>query len=332
MTATQTPAVAARTALRSNVVQQLVLALLFASLATGRANGHVLSGAAITGIVAVGAATAAVVAWTINLYSGSFAVLTGAVTIDASDHDVADPFSARSLWTTTLLWALGAAAWAAAGAGIMAAVLNGRVARFATVFVAIAVFSGIANVAISDAARRRGFAAATVTPTVVSPLRRRAWRQIAFPFAVTQGILNGGVAWVLFHDYATGSASATNALTKQVALADALMFVLPLTLVFGGLTRYLGAVDAASGRVVLDDPETQTVPKRSPIGMQFAVYVVIFGLALAKLAGYVLADRPSLGAVIATRAAISVVIAFVAAGIGYVRGAVNGVRDSEVVK
>ena len=92
-----------------------------------------------------------------------------------------------------------------------------------------------------------------------------------------------GVAWVLFHDYATGSASATNALTKQVALADALMFVLPLTLVFGGLTRYLGAVDAASGRVVLDDPETQTVPKRSPIGMQFAVYVVIFGLALAKL-------------------------------------------------
>lgn len=339
MTAAATPVTAAtpakgsaeealRSSTISNVVQQVVLFLIFGGLATSRAAGHVLSAGAVAGIVIAAAATSTIVAWTTNLYSGAFSVLTGVV--PAADDPAPDAFAGRTMWRTTLLWSLGAAAWAAAGAGLLAAVLNGRVARFPTVFIALFCLAGVQVVAISNTARRRGMAAATSAATTTTPLRKRAWREVAFPFAISQALLNAGVAWLLFHDYPTGNAAIEGALTDSVALADALLVVVPLTILFGGITRYMGVFDAATNRVIFDDVDTQTVSKRSPIGVQFMVYTSIVGLVLARLIGIVLPATPSLAAVIVARGVLAGVLVFIAAGIGYVRGACNGLKDNEV--
>ena len=319
-----------RTSYITNGIQQALLFLLFGGLATSRAAGHVLSAGAVAGIVVVAAATATVVGWTTNLYSAAFQVLTGVVS--AEDATAPDAFAAPTLWRTTLLWALGAAAWAGAGAGLLAAVLNGRVARFPTVFVALVGFAGVQVLAISGAARRRGAAAAHSEPTRTAPLRRRAWISIALPYAVTQGLLNAGVAWMLFHAYPTGNATLHGALTDKTALADALLIVVPLTIIFGGMTRYMGAFDAATGRVSFDDADAQTVPTRAPIGVQFMVYTAILGLVLARLIGVVLPAAPSLVAVIVARGTLAGVLVFVASGIGYVRGACNGLRANETAE
>ncbi len=313
----------------STSVQQVVLFLIFAGLATSRAAGHVLSAGAVCGIVVVGAATSTIVGWTTNLYGAAFQVLTGVVR--AEETDAADAFDSRTLWRTTLLWAFGAAAWAAAGAGLLAAVLNGRVARFPTVFVALLGLTGVQVIAISGAARRRGIASATSTATRTASLRRRAWGSVALPYAVSQGLLNAGVAWLLFHSAPTGNAAIEGALTDSTALADALLIVVPLTVIFGGITRYMGAFDAATGRVGFDDADTQTVPKRSPIGVQFMVYTAIVGLIVARIIGVVLPSTPSLAAVIVARGVLAFVLVFLAAGMGYVRGACNGLKDGEVI-
>jgi hypothetical protein len=236
------------------------------------------------------------------------------------------------MWRTTLLWALGAAAWAGTGAGLLAAVLNGRVARFPTVFVALAGLAGVQVLAINNAARRRGMAAATSAATRTTALRRRAWREVALPYALSQAALNGGVAWLLFHSYPTGNKAIEGVLTDSTALADALLIVVPLTIIFGGITRYMGAFDAATGRVELDDAETQTVDKKSPVGVQFMVYTAILGLVVARVIGLILPATPSLAAVILARAALAGVLVFIAAGIGYVRGACNGLKEGERVE
>jgi hypothetical protein len=313
----------------SNSIQQLLLFLVFAALATSRAGGHVLSAGAVAGIVIVAAATSTIVGWTTNLYGAAFQVLTGVV--DADDETAPDAFDNRVLWRTTVLWALGAAAWAGAGAGLLAAVLNGRVARFPTIFVALVGLAGVQVMAISGAARRRGIAAATSSATRTSRLRKRAWLGIAVPYAVSQGLLNAGIAWVLFHSYPTGDASVKGALTNSTAFADVLLIVVLLTIVFGGMTRYMGAFDAATGRVEFDDVDTQTISKRAPIGVQFMVYTAIVGLILARLIGIVLPAAPSLAAVIVARGTFAGVLVFLASGIGYVRGACNGLKEAEVV-
>jgi hypothetical protein len=121
-------------------------------------------------------------------------------------------------------------------------------------------------------------------------------------------------------------------LTDSTALADALLIVVPLTIIFGGITRYMGAFDAATGRVELDDAETQTVDKKSPVGVQFMVYTAILGLVVARVIGLILPATPSLAAVILARAALAGVLVFIAAGIGYVRGACNGLKEGERVE
>ncbi|MDP1794495.1 MAG: hypothetical protein Q8K63_10210 [Acidimicrobiales bacterium] len=314
----------------SNTVQQIVLFLIFGGLATSRASGHVLSATAIAGIVVVAAATSTIVGWTTNLYGAAFQVLTGVV--PAQDEPAADAFGTKTLWRTSLLWSLGAAAWAGAGAGLLAAVLNGRVARFPTIFVALVGLAGVQVVAISGAARRRGIAAATSAAASTTPLRRRAWRDVAVPFAVSQALLNAGVAWLLFHSYPTGDKAIEGVLTDSTALADALLVVVPLTIIFGGLTRSMGAFDAATNRVAFDDADVQTVSRRSPIGVQFMVYTSIVGLVLARIIGIILPATPSLTAVIVARGALAGIVVFLAAGIGYVRGACNGLKAEEEAK
>jgi hypothetical protein len=317
-----------RTGLITSVVQQILLFLVFAGLAASRAAGHVLSAAAVVGIVTVAAAGSTVVGWISNLYSASYARLMGVVIFD-EEPPVAtnDPFAFGSLWRTTLSWTVAAAAWAAAGAGLLAAVLNGRVARFPVIFVALVAMAGVNVMAISAAARRRGVAAMATPPARVVAVRRRAWRELALPLAISQGLLNVSVAWLLFHSYPTGDAAVPGVLTDSTALADALLVVVPLTVLFAGITTDWGAFDRATGRVVLDDPDTQTVPRRSPIGVQFMVYACIFGLIAFKVAAYVLPPTPSLGAVMITRGVLAGLLVFVSVGIGFVRGACNGLPE-----
>ncbi|MEY2397652.1 MAG: hypothetical protein QOJ00_826 [Actinomycetota bacterium] len=317
-----------RSGLVSAVVLQVVLFLIFAGLATSRAAGHVLSATAVFGIVTVAAAGSTIVGWISNLYSASYAGLMGTVTLDP-DAPVAgnDPFAFGTLWRTTLAWALGAAAWAAAGAGLIAVALNGRVARFPVIFVSLVAMAGVNVIAIGNAARRRGVAAATTAPSRVVSVRRRAWRELAVPLALSQGLLNGSVAWLLFHSYPTGDAAIPGVLTDSTALADALLVVVPLTVLFAGITRYWGAFEIATGRVSLDDPDTQTVARRSPIGVQFMVYACILGLVAFKIAGLLLPATPSLAAVMITRGVLAAVLVFVSVGVGFVRGACNGLPE-----
>lgn len=317
-----------RRSLIANVVIQAVLFLFFASLATSRAESHVLSAGVLAGIASAAAAGSALVAWVTNLYGGANDARTGAV-VRTDDDPVAttDPFTARALWGNATLWALGAAAWAAAGAGIVAVALDGRVARFTTVFVVLLGLAGVSTWAIGSAARRRGVASVDSPATTVSGVRARGWRAIALPFAVSQGLLNAGVAWMLFHAYPTGNAELPGVLTDSTALADALLVVIPLTAIFGGIALSMGAFDRATGRVVLDDPDTQTVPRRSPMGPQVLVYAGIVGFVAFKLAGFVLSATPSLTAVIVTRGVLATVLVGLACGFGYVRGACNEVSE-----
>ncbi|HVV36639.1 MAG TPA: hypothetical protein VHC63_08550 [Acidimicrobiales bacterium] len=309
----------------STGVQQVVTFALFAALATSRAAGHVLSAGVVAAMVVVAAATATVIGWTANLYGGAFDSLTRAVTPDESiEPSSSDPFATATLWRTTLLWALGAAAWAGAGAGLVAAVLNGRVAKFPIVFVSLTALAGVSVVAVNGAARRRGYASAAATATESVSLRRRAWLHVAVPFALSQALVNGGVAWLLFHAY------SAEKLTSSTGFADALLVAVLMTTIFGGITRSMGAFDFATGRVHLDDPDAQTVPSRSPIGLQFMVYATFVGVLLSKLIVFVLPSHPALAAVIVARGAFAGVLVFIAAGFGYVRGACNGLKPSEV--
>lgn len=318
--------VAMRNGYISSSIQQVLTFALFGALATSRAAGHVVSAGVVAGMVVVAAATAAAIGWTTNLYGGAFESLTHAVIPDESVvPSDADPFATATLWRTTLFWALGAAAWAGAGAGLVAVALNGRMARYPTVFVALAGLAGVSVVAINGAARRRGYASAAAVATQCVSLRRRAWVHVALPFALSQALVNGGVAWLLFHGY------TKTKLTSSTGFADALLIAVLMMTIFGMLTRSMGAFDATTGRVSLDDPEAQTVATRSPIGPQFIVYGVIVGVVLSKLIVFVLPSHPSLAAVIATRGVFAGFLVFVATGFGYVRGACNGLTAEEMV-
>ena len=309
-------------------VQQLLLFLVFAGLATSRAESHVLSGAAVAGIVSVAAAGATIIGWTSNLFGGAFQARMGAVAFDEDPPLVdRDPLTARRLWGSAFAWAAAAAAWALAGAGIVAVALNGRVVRFPVMFVALTLLAGVPVVAISQLARRIGVDTHDVVPEATVPLRRRAWLQVALPTALTQGLLNAGVAWLLFHAYPTGNAAVPDVLTDSTALADALLVVVPLTVIFAGITVYWGALDRMTGRVTLNDADTQTVTKRSQIGPQVMVYTAVLGMVAFRVAAYVLPATPSLTQVIVARGVLSAMLVGVATALGYIRGACNEVAE-----
>lgn len=132
---------------------------------------------------------------------------------------------------------------------------------------------------------------------------------------------------MLFHAYPTGDANLDGVLTDSTALADALLVVVPLTAVFAGIAVQMGAFDRATGRVPLDDPTAQTVPRRSPMGPQALVYAGIVGFIGFKIAGIVLPATPSLVSVVVARGVLSAVLVLMACGLGYVRGACNEVTE-----
>ena len=314
-------------AIALGVILALVCALVTA-LAVSRAAANVLSPAAVAAIVAGTAAALVSVGWANAVFSGAHDVLTGRLEAPvAPSADTTEPFGARTLWRSTALLMVGTGAWAAAGGGLVAVALDGRRAGGFVLFVAMAGLAGTAAVAFDLLGRRRGAEAARRlldrAPATV-PLRRRAWRQLALPVAAGQLLINAGVSWLLFHDYTTGDAFAPRALTERVALADVLVTVVIVSSYFAWIASRWGSVDAALGRVELDDPATQSVPPKAPLGRQGIYYVALFALlVVGPLLGLLMPATPSLGRVAVVRALFAATLAFVAFGVAYTRGALN---------
>ena len=318
-----------------NTVVQVVVALAVAGLAASRAAAHMLSAGAVVGIVGGAAAVGGFLAWIAGTYGGAADVLLGEAELGCSPHCPAapteDPWTARALWTTAPRWGACTAAWALAGAGLVAVVLNGKHAGLGVLFACVAAFSGSAAVVVDTVARHRGAHAARLLllepPRRVS-LRRRAWLEIALPLAAGQALVHVGMAWLLFHDYRVHSPFAPNALTRSVALADVGIVVLALVLIFSVVfARPWAEVDARLGRIRLDDPETQGVPAKAPIGASGVVYAALACWLLAGVVGWFLPANPTLAQVMLARAAYAGVLTLVFTAVGYVRGAVNALAE-----
>lgn len=306
-------------------VLQVVVALLVAALATSRAEAHVLSPLALASIVAGSAATGVVVGWPTGLFLGARDVLTGRTRVTCAPGCTTepriDPFGSRELHRTTTTWMVVVGLWAGAGGALLIAALGGKRASFLVAFVGLAGLAGLAGVVVDTAARHRGAHAVRWRPVSPVRLRRRAWRQLALPVGATQAVVNGLMTWVLFHSY--DRLHGRHSLTAASALADVALISILLACIFGAVSALWGETDAALGRVVLDDPDHQIVTRRSPIGWQGFVYIVVAGVGLGRVATYVLPGHPGLIEVAVARGAIGGVLAFLATGAGYVRGALN---------
>lgn len=311
----------------ANVVIFVVVLTVIAALGVSRASDNLLAPGALAVIVTVIGVVAGLTGRPIGIFEGAHAVLFGDVDgpIDGPDeHRLhGDPFDARRLRWTSLGWAAALAVWAGAAGLLVAAVLRGKHAPFVVAAVVLVLVGGAATVVGGLVGRAEGLAAAAAArPTSAIPLRRRAWREIALPMAVVQAFINGAMAVLLFHDYATGDPLAPKALTKSIARADALIVVVILTALFGYLATRWGQVDAALGRVVAE-PTSSAVDAKHPIGAQGLVYVAFAGLIAFSLAGWLLPPLPSLLRVVLVRAGISGLLAFAVCGVSHVRGALN---------
>ena len=304
---------------------QVVIGAVVAAVATSRAAGHILSPPALVGLVAGWAMTLAVLAWPQGVYAGAAEVLAGVVSVGEPD---AGPHPLGPAWRTAVELGAAATAWAVLGAGMVAAVLNGRGAPWIVVAVTLAGLAGTAFVVVDLAGRRYGMAASAARTTLDrTPLRQRAWREVAVPLAVLQAATNGAGAWILFHSYRRPGAAGGAAgpvLTSRAALADAAVLIVIVGFLTTATARAWGSVDGTLDRVdVPPDVASLGVGPTSPLGAQAVVYVGVLALVLAKFAQIVLPKSPSLLEVAAARALLAFVMAICAAGFGYVRGALN---------
>jgi hypothetical protein len=302
-----------------NAAMHVAIAAAIGSLAVSRAQAHVLSPAALAVVVALATVGTVAFAWPSGAYGGAYDAITGGVRLPAADDaGGADPFAGRRAWSAGARWGLTAGLWAAAGGGLVVVALNQQRARWVVIATTWAVLAGGAAVATDTFARRRGvLAAARHVATAATPMRHRAWREVALPLAIVQGGINSVVGWVLFHDYAPG------ALTDKVALADATFVIVLLTSVFGFVVRRWGAVDAALGRIAPDDPDAPAVSAKAPLGRQGLVYVAVAAVLVVRLVVILLPATPSLAVVIVTRGLFTGALVFAVAGVAYVRGALN---------
>ena len=325
-------------------VAQVVIGGVVAAVATSRAAGHALSAPALVGLVAGWAMTLAVLAWPQGVYAGAAQVLAGEVSA-AEPADPPHP-TLGPAWRTAVELGAAATAWAVLGAGMVAAVLNGRGAPWIVVAVTLAGLAGTASVVVDLAGRRYGMAAAGAAraaldrispdvpagpgPTSRPPLRRRAWREVALPLALVQAAVNGAASWILFHSYrrpgAIGSAAGP-VLTSRVALADAAVLIVIVGVLTTATATAWGSVDGTLGRVdVPPDVASLGVSPTSPLGAQAVVYVGVLAIVVAKVAQIVLPKAPTLLEVAAARALLAFLMASGAAGFGYARGALNAER------
>lgn len=319
----------------TGALTQLAIFLVVAGLAISRARNGALPPSELVLVVAGAALASSLVGLPIALYEGAADRLLGRVDATgptASDQDGEpvgppdDPFHGRHLWGHALRWAVGAAAWAGCGAVVLAAVLGHSSAPFLVVAVALVLLAGAGALAVDTVGRAMGIRSAErflrERPAPVDS-RRRGWRDVALPLALSQLLVNGAFAWVLFAGHALCSPDAPP-LAKGDVLADALIVVSILTAIFGAVAARWGQLDAAVGRVAVDPDALRGVSGKAPIGGQALVYLVFAGLVLAKGASFILPDHPSVVRVMLVRGLFAGILAFVVAGLGYARGAVNG--------
>lgn len=319
-----------RAAIGSAIVSLVVTALV-AGLAVSRASAHVLSAGAVAAVVAAAAATGALVGWMEGLNQGALEVADGVTALacgpGCSSAPEADPWSAGRLWRAASVWAALAAVWALAGGALFAVALNGRPARWVAVFIALVGLTGATGVVVAVVARHRGAhgVAAVLNGTLAVapvPLAVRGWRQVAFPLAISQALVNAGFGWLLFHDYGIRGHTGVAPLTRSVVLADVPVIVIFLAVIVHAVANRLGTVDALVGRVSVDH-ETPAGARPSPVGWQAVVYIGVLGVVLGRIAGQLLPEQPTLVDVCLARALFSGVMVFVVAGFAYVRGATN---------
>ncbi|MGQ0433106.1 MAG: hypothetical protein ACT452_11950 [Microthrixaceae bacterium] len=312
----------------AGAITQLVIFAVVAGLAISRARNGALPPSELVLIVAGAALAAALVGWPLALYDGAADRLAGRVapTPIGPTDPVDDPFHDRRLWGHAGRWAVGAAAWAGCGAVVLAAVLGQSSAPYLVVAVALVLLAGAAAVAVDTAGRAVGVRSAEgfllSRPDPVDS-RRRGWRDIALPIALSQLLVNAAFGWVLFAGHALCSPDAPPLVEGEV-FADALIVVSILTAIFGAVATRWGQLDAAVGRVVVAPEASRGVAAKTPLGGQALIYIVLGGLLLAKGASFVLPDEPSVGRVMLVRGVFAAVLAFVVVGLGYTRGAVNG--------
>jgi hypothetical protein len=100
--------------------------------------------------------------------------------------------------------------------------------------------------------------------------------------------------------------------------------VIIVSLLFTWFAGRWGRVDAALGRIELDDPAAQVVSAKAPIGRQGVVYLALLAaVVVGPLLGLLLSPTPSLLVTTLVRAGFASVLIFTVAGISYVRAAVN---------
>jgi hypothetical protein len=84
-----------------------------------------------------------------------------------------------------------------------------------------------------------------------------------------------------------------------------------------------GRVDARLGRITFDDPAAQNVDRRAPIGPQGLVYLTVATVLGGNAFAWFVPGRPSLLVVALVRGLFAAAATTLAAGAGFVRGAVN---------
>lgn len=314
-----------------------VVLLLVASLATSRANGHLLGPGAVIGVV-VGVAMALVgLEWVNGLYAGAADVLAERATFTCepgcASEPALDPWEPRRLWRGLVISAIAAGSWAGATAGLVAVVLDAGRAPFLVVAATLIGTVAVAAAVVDVAARHRGAHAARAMAAIASspvPLRHRAWREVAVPMGLVQLVVNVGAAWMLFHDYT--ASDGPRALTKSVIIADFPVVAIIVAAYFGAIATRWGRVDVALERVTIDDPVTQLVDARAPIGPQALVYIVVATIVAGDLAAFFVPGHPSLFVAAIVRGVFAAIATTLAVAAGYVRGAVNQKAEIPVLE
>lgn len=309
-------------------ISTAVVLAVIAALATSRATGHLLSPAAVIAVVVGVAVALATTGWANGLYGGADdvlearAVLTCAPGCASEPHS--DPWRPASLWRSAAIAGGVAGLWAGATAGFVAVVLDAERAPLLVVGATLIGTVALAAAVIDIAARHRGAHAARAlsdTAQTTVTLRRRAWREIALPLGVIQFVVNGAAAWMLFHDYT--ATDGPRALTSAVVTADLAVIAIVTAAYFGSLATRWGRIEARLGRVTVDDPATQEIDRRMPLGPQALVYVTVIAILFGNVVAFIVPSRPSLLVAALARGVFAGLATTVAAGFGFVRGSVN---------
>jgi len=312
----------------AGLINALISALFVSAYGITRVSSHRLSPATAATILIAGAAINAFITAIVSFYTGLSDAASGLVTKDGTEKpspDV-DVLSAASLWGRAIAGGLGGAAWGTGLAFLALAALNRRETHFLGLFVGVLVTAGVASITSGLAGNALGVRTGLDLPKAIMPrpARRRAWRDLALPFAIVFGIFAAAFGLLLFHDYHVGAQFSSHVLTEKEILADLPFQVLLITWIANFVLGRAGKAEATLGLVTFEDPERELPNTKSPYGIQAMVWTAVIVLfAGGSLARFILPSYPTLVEVLIARGAFSLVTAFVIGGMAYMRGAVN---------